>query len=141
MIELLVEQIAADTRLSPEQARMALAGSLAILRNHGDPAKVDALMQALPGADDLAKEGAAVAGKAGLMGGLLRFAGGAQGAAAADALAMGNYLKKQDVKAADLRQMLPIARKWARKQTGSEVLDEAMMSIPGVAAMMAPKQA
>lgn len=141
MIELLVEQIAMDTELTAEQARMALAGSLAILRKHGGEGEVDALMAAMPGAEDLAKEGTSVAGKAGLVGGLLKFAGGAQGAAAADALAMGSYLRKHDITAADLRQMLPIARKWVRKRTGGEVLDKAMMSIPGVAAMMGPKPA
>ena len=139
MILDLIEEIEAQTRLSAAQAQMALAGSLAILRKHGDRTKVGALMAAIAGADALVAQGNQIISGSGFVSGLMKFAGGATGAAAADAMAMGAYLKKYDIKSADLKPILPISRKFILEETGSDLLGDALMSIPGVAQFMTPK--
>jgi hypothetical protein len=134
MIDDLVAKAAAATRLDPAQARLALAGALALIDRHGERGKVDALYQAVPGAQALAGEGAGVLPKAGLMGGLMaRVAGGP----AADGMALMGRLQKDGVSMEALKALLPVAMEWVRQTTGRDLLREVAASIPGVGQMLA----
>ena len=134
MIDDLLTQAASKTRLNETQALAALAGSLGLMKKHGDPAKVQALFAAVPGTADLAEAGAAAAPKpkGGLFGGLAKAAGGA---AAPDALALLDRLKAQGVSADDLKALLPVARGFVQERTGKDLLGDALRSIPGAGAL------
>ena len=135
MIEQLFPEAAAKTGLSETQVIASLAGSLGLMRKHGDPSKIRALFDAVPGASELAEAGQAAAPKAkgGLFGGLAKAAGGA---AAPDALALMDRLKGQGVSADKLRALLPIAREWVTVRTGKDLLGDALKSVPGAGALM-----
>ena len=135
MIDDLLTETASKTRLNETQALAALAGSLGLMKKHGDPAKVQALFSAVPGTADLAEAGEAAAPKpkGGLFGGLAKAAGGA---AAPDALALMDRLKGQGVHSKDLQALLPVARDWVQRTAGRDLLGDALKSIPGAGALL-----
>jgi hypothetical protein len=135
MIEQLFSFASARTGLTETQVIAALAGSLGLIQKHGDPGRVRALFEAVPGASDLAEAGQAAAPKpkGGLFGGLAKAAGGA---AAPDALALLDRLKAQGVSTDKLRTLLPVARDWVADRTGRDLLGDALASVPGAGALM-----
>ena len=133
MIEQLFPEASAKTGLSETQVIAALAGSLGLIKKHGDPARVQALFAGVPGASDLAEAGEPPAKKGGLFGGLAKAVGGA---AAPDALALMDRLKGQGVHSGDLQKLLPVAREFVRARTGKDLLGEALKSIPGSGALL-----
>ena len=137
MIENLVTQAAAKSGLSTEQARLALSAAMALIQKHGDPEKVSDLLQAIPGADTLAAEGACLAdGKAGLMTGLLRNVGGRGGAAMTDAMAMGPRLAREGVTTSDMQAIMPVAMGFVQEQSGRDLLRDVLASIPGLGKLL-----
>ena len=138
MLDELFTEAATKTRLSESQVIAALAGALGLIRKHGDPAKVQALFGAVPGTAELAEAGAEAApkGGGGLFGGIMKAAGGSGGAAMSDALALQNRLQKQDVRSEDLKQLLPVARRFVERKTGRDLLGDTLRSIPGVGGML-----
>lgn len=135
MIEELFTEGAARTRLNETQVMAAMAGSLGLIKRHGEPGKVRALFDGVPGTADLAEAGEAAAPKpkGGLFGGLAKAVGGS---AAPDALALLNRLKGQGVETEDLRSLLPVAREWVRRKTGRDLLGDALGSVPGAGAIL-----
>jgi GNAT superfamily N-acetyltransferase len=135
MIDQLFTEAAAKTGLNETQVISALAGSLGLMKKHGDPAKVQALFAAVPGTSDLADAGQAAAPKpkGGLFGGLAKAAGGA---AAPDALALMDRLKGQGVGGKDLQALLPVARQWVERTTGKDLLGDALKTVPGAGALL-----
>ena len=137
MIEELYAEVAGKTRLDERQVKTALAGALGLIQKHAEPAKTQALFQGVPGTEPLAASGAQAAkGGGGLLGGLMKSAGGAKGAAMADALALQGRLGKQGIGQDDLKQLLPIARSFVQRKTGKDLLGDTLRSIPGVGPMM-----
>ncbi len=137
MIEDLVQQAATHTGLSPQQSQSALAGCLFLIDRHGDPAKVKALFEAIPGATDLAQQGGGLLGKGGgLMAGLVSKAGGSSGAAMSDGMAMNQQLTRQGVTISDLQKILPLAMGWVKQQTGSDLLRDVLASVPGLGPLL-----
>ena len=138
MIEELVQKAATHAGLSPDQSRSALSGALFLIDKHGDPAKVTALFDAIPGAADMAKAGAVLtAGKGGgLMAGLMAKAGGSSGAAMSDAMAMNQQLTRQGVTISDMQKILPLAMTWVREKTGADLLRDVLASIPGLGPLL-----
>ena len=135
MIQDLFPEAASKTGLSETQVIAALAGSLGLMKKHGDPVRVQALFDGVPGTSDLAEAGAAAAPKpkGGLFGGLAKAAGGA---AAPDALALMERLKAQGVRSDALRSLLPVARDWVKTQTGRDLLGDALKTIPGAGGVL-----
>jgi len=135
MIEGLIAEARAGTRLTEGQTRAALAGALGLIKKHGEPGKVRALFDGVPGTAELAAAGEAAAPrpKGGLFGGLAKAVGGS---AAPDALALMDRLKGQGVHSEDLKALLPVARAWVRAKTGRDLLGEALGSIPGMGAFL-----
>jgi len=138
MIEELVERAAARTGLNQDQARTALSAALHLIQKHGEPGKVGELMSAVPGSQELATEGGALAENksGGLLGGLMRNVGGSGGAAMSDAMAMGQKLSKQGVTVSDMQKILPIAMDWVKEKTGRDLLRDVLTSIPGLGPLM-----
>lgn len=131
MIEELFGEAATKTRLSESQVIAALAGSLGLMKKHGEPSRVQALFDGVPGTRDLAEAGetAAPKPKGGLFGGLAKAVGGS---AAPDALALMDRLKAQGVHSDDLKALLPVARDFVRRKTGRDLLGDALGTIPGM---------
>ena len=138
MIEDLVQDASNRTGLSPEQARLGLSAALALMQKHGEPAKVGELFQAIQGADTLAAEGEVLTQQksGGLMGGLMKNVGGSSGAAMSDAMAMGQRLAKQGITTSDMQAMLPLAMTFVRERTGSDLLREVLITIPGLGKLL-----
>ena len=137
MIEELVQQAAAHTGLSVPQSQSALSGCLFLIDKHGDPAKVKALFDAIPGSADLAQQGGALLGKGGgLMAGLVSKAGGTGGAAMSDGMAMNQQLTRQGVTISDLQKILPLAMNWVKQKTGSDLLRDVLLSVPGLGPLL-----
>jgi hypothetical protein len=134
MIEDLVEQAAAKAGLSPDQTRTALSAALSLIRKHGDPDKVGALLAAIPGAADLAQKGEALSQTGGgLMSGLLK---GVGGGAMSDAMAMGPRLAREGVTTSDMQTILPVAMAFVRDRTGQDLLRDVLASIPGIGKLL-----
>ncbi|HTK34779.1 MAG TPA: DUF2780 domain-containing protein [Caulobacteraceae bacterium] len=138
MIEELVQDASTRTGLSLDQARLGLSAALSLMQKHGDPAKVGELLEAIPGADALAAHGATLTDQksGGLMGGLMRNVGGTSGAAMSDAMAMGQRLARQGITTSDMQAMLPVAMNFVRDKTGSDMLREVLVTIPGLGKLL-----
>ena len=138
MIEELVQDASTRTGLSPDQARLGLSAALALMQKHGEPAKVGELLEAIPGAEGLAAQGAVLTQQksGGLMGGLMRNVGGSSGAAMSDAMAMGQRLARQGITTSDMQAMLPLAMTFVREKTGQDMLREVLITIPGLGTLL-----
>jgi hypothetical protein len=136
MIEQLVSEAAKRTGLTADQARATLAGALALIRKHADPARAAELFKSVPGSDALAEAGSdALKTGGGLMGGLMKGLGGATGAALSDAAAMAARLSKQGVSTEAMRGLLPVAMDWVKAHTGRDLLRDVLASVPGLGKM------
>jgi len=136
MIDDLIERVADHAGLSDEQARLGLSGALALIAKHADPEKVEELMAAIPGARELADEGAALTQTRGVIGGLMSKAGGASGAAMADAMTINQHLARKGINVSDMQEILPIAMGFVEEHTGKDLLREVLMSIPGLGPLL-----
>lgn len=138
MIDELVFKVADKIGLSPEQARTGLSAALALIQKHGEAGKVDELFKAVPGASQLATVGLAMtaAQTGGLMGGLMRAAGGGSGAAMADAMQVGQKLAKAGVTTSDMQALLPIAMTFVKEKAGKDLLREVLGTVPGIGKLM-----
>ncbi|HEY0052634.1 MAG TPA: hypothetical protein VGB49_04400 [Caulobacteraceae bacterium] len=138
MIDELIDTGAAQSGLTPGQVRAALAGALGLLDKHAAKDRLDALYQAVPGAEALARTPEArPKGGGGLFGGLMKGAGGVSGAAMADAMGLLERLKRQGVDKGDLKRLLSPVQNAVRERTGRDVLRDAVESVPGVGALLA----
>ncbi|HEX8233261.1 MAG TPA: hypothetical protein VF559_07955 [Caulobacteraceae bacterium] len=138
MIDDLIAQSAQGTGLPPDKARFALASALSLMDRHADQKKMADLYAGVPDARALSAEAPAPKKAGGLMGGMMKL-GGASGAALSDAMAMNGALTAQGVTTNHLKKLLPLACEWVKAKTGRDLLGEAMMSIPGVGALMSGK--
>lgn len=138
MIDELITRCAEQTGLTESQSRLGLSAALALIEKHADPAKVTTLMAAVSGSAELAKEGTAITEtkSRGLVGGLMGKAGGAGGAAMADAMALNQKLSKEGIMVSDMQAILPIAMQFVHEKTGTDMLRDVLGSIPGLGPLM-----
>jgi hypothetical protein len=138
MIEELVEQAAAHSGLSVEQANTALCAALFLIRKHADQAKVDELFAQIPGCDAMAEAGSALAQNksGGLMANLMSKAGGSSGAAMSDAMAMNQQMTRQGITVSDMQRILPLSMTWVQAKTGDDLLRGVLASIPGLGPLL-----
>jgi len=137
MIDDLIAEASAKTRLNSDQARKVLAGALGLLDKHAAREPMGEIYRSVPGAQALARspDGQVKSG-GGLFGGLMKSAGGVSGAAIADAMGMLGKLQKQGIEKSDLKAVLLIAEDWVRRRTGRDLLREAVASVPGVGPLL-----
>lgn len=138
MIDDLIAESAQGAGLPPEKARFAIASALSLMDRHADKTKMAGLYAGVPEARALAAEAPAAKKAGGLMAGMMKL-GGSSGAALSDAMAMSQSLTAEGVTNGHLKKLLPLACEWVKAQTGRDLLGEAMMSIPGVGALMGGK--
>jgi hypothetical protein len=138
MIEELITRCAEKTGLSEAQARLGLSAALSLIQKHAESTKVAELLAAIPGAAELGQEGSAITDNKprGLIGGLMGKAGGAGGAAMADAMALNQRLTREGIMLSDMQAILPVAVEWVQEKTGTDLLREVLTSIPGLGPLM-----
>lgn len=138
MIDELITRCAERTGLTEAQSRLGLSAALSLIQKHADPAKVSALTTAIPGSEGLAEEGSAITENKprGLMGGLMSKAGGAGGAAMADAMALNQRLTREGIMLSDMQAILPVAVEWVHEKTGADSLRDVLATIPGLGPLM-----
>jgi hypothetical protein len=139
-IEDVMSQAAAEAGLDAEQARAALVGALGLLEKHAEVEARDAFYAAVPGAGALARSAEAKPRGGGLMGGLMKSAGGVSGAAIADAMGLLDRLKRIGVGKDELKRLLPAARAAVTGATGRDWMGEAVKTVPGVGALLGDGQ-
>ena len=135
-IEDVMAQAAVKAGLEPDQAHAVMVGALGLLEKHADVEPRDAFYDAVPGAAALARSPDAKPRGGGLMGGLMKSAGGVSGAALGDAMGLLDRLKKVGVGKDELKRLLPAARNAVTQATGRDWLGEAVRTIPGVGALL-----
>ena len=135
-IEDVMSQAAAEAGLDAEQGRAALVGALGLLEKHAEVEARDAFYAAVPGAGALARSAEAKPRGGGLMGGLMKSAGGVSGAAIADAMGLLDRLKRIEVGKDELKRLLPAARNAVTGATGRDWMGEAVKTVPGVGALL-----
>ncbi len=138
MIDDLIAQSAEGTSLPPDKARFALASALSLMDRHADHQKMADLYARVPDARALGAEAPPPKKAGGLMAGMMKL-GGSSGAALSDAMAMSQSLAAEGVTNGHLKKLLPLACEWVKARTGRDLLGEAMMSIPGVGALLGGK--
>ena len=131
-----LSQAAAKAGLDIDQAGAVLVGALGLLEKHAEVEARDAFYAAVPGAAELARSPEARPRGGGLMGGLMKSAGGVSGAALGVAMGLLDRLKKAGVGKDDLKRLLPAARDAITRATGRDWLGEAVRTIPGVGALL-----
>ena len=135
-IDDVISAAAARAELTPEQGRTALVSALGLLEKHAEPQALVGLYEAVTGARDLALSEEARPPRGGLMGGLMKSAGGVSGKAIGDAMAVLGKLEKIGVDRDALKRLLPAARDQIRQATGRDWLGEAVKPVPGVGALL-----
>lgn len=135
-IEDVIAAAAAKAGLSPDQARTALVSAMGLLEKHAEPEALAGFYAAVPGAQDVALSEEARPPRGGLMGGLMKSAGGVSGKAIGDAMAVLGKLEKIGVDRDALKRLLPAARDQIRDATGRDWLGEAVRTVPGVGALL-----
>lgn len=135
-IENVLAQAAVKAGVEPDQAHAVLMGALGLLEKHAEVEPRDAFYAAVPGAAALARSPEAKPRGGGLMGGLMKSAGGVSGAALGDAMGLLDRLKKVGVGKDELKRLLPAARDTVKQATGRDWLGEAVRTIPGVGALL-----
>ena len=135
-IEDVLAQAAVKAGLETDRTHAVLVGALGLLEKHADVEARDAFYAAVPGAAELARSSEARPRGGGLMGGLMKSAGGVSGAALGDAMGLLDRLKKIGVGKDDLKRLLPAARDAVTRATGRDWLGEAVRTIPGVGALL-----
>lgn len=139
-ITISIEQViagAADRAgLKVEQARIALTSALGLLDKHAEPEALAELFAAVTGAEALARSDEARPPRGGLMGGLMKSAGGLSGKAIGDAMAVLGRLEKIGVGRDELKRLLPAARDQITAATGRDWLGEAVKTVPGVGSLL-----
>ncbi len=135
-IEDVMSQAAAKAGLDADQTRAALTGALGLLEKHAGPEARDAFYAAVPGAEALARSPEAKPRGGGLMGGLMKSAGGVSGAAIGDAMGLLDRLKRIGVGKEELKRLLPAARNAVTQATGRDWMGEAVRTVPGVGALL-----
>jgi hypothetical protein len=136
MIDELIEATADNAGLSDEQARLGLSGALVLIERHADKDKVQELLTAIPGARELAMEGAALTQSRGIVSGLVGRAGGSSGAAMADAMTINQHLARAGINVSDMQEILPIAMTFVQQKTGKDLLRDVLLSIPGLGPLL-----
>ncbi|WP_395652255.1 hypothetical protein [Brevundimonas sp.] len=132
----LISAAADKAGLTPEQGRAALVAALGLLDKHAEPEAMAAVYAAVSGAREAAQSDEAKPPRGGLMGGLMKSAGGLSGKAIADAMAVLGRLEKIGVGRDELKRLLPAARNRLRAVTGADPLGEAVKTVPGVGALL-----
>ncbi len=135
-IEDVMSQAAIRAGLDAEQTRAALVGALGLLEKHAEAGARDAFYAAVPGAEALARSPEAKPRGGGLMGGLMKSAGGVSGAAIGDAMGLLDRLKRIGVGKDELKRLLPAARDAVTEATGRDWMGEAVRTVPGVGALL-----
>jgi len=135
-IEDVMSQAAIRAGLDAEQTRTALVGALGLLEKHAEAGARDAFYAAVPGAEALARSPEAKPRGGGLMGGLMKSAGGVSGAAIGDAMGLLDRLKRIGVGKDELKRLLPAARDAVTEATGRDWMGEAVRTVPGVGALL-----
>lgn len=135
-IEQVIAGAASKAGLTPEQAHIALTSALGLLDKHAEPEALAGVYAAVPGAEALARSDEARPPRGGLMGGLMKSAGGLSGKAIGDAMAVLGRLEKIGVSRDDLKRLLPAARNQIRNATGRDWLGEAVRTVPAVGSLL-----
>ena len=135
-LDTLIADAAAKAGLTPDQTRAALTGALGLLDKHADPAALGDLYTAVGGAEDAARSPEAKPKSGGLLGGLMKSAGGVSGAAIADAMAALDRMKRIGVDKHDLKRLLPAARERITSATGRDLLGDVLKTVPGVGPLL-----
>lgn len=136
MIDELIEATADHAGLSDEQAKLGLSGALVLIERHADADKVRELLDSIPGSRELAAEGAALTRSRGVLSGVVGKAGGASGAAMADAMTINQHLARAGINVSDMQEILPIAMRFVEEKTGKDLLREVLLSIPGLGPLL-----
>ena len=129
----LIRRTAPDAGLTEDQARAVITGALGLLDRYAEPEALRRLFDAVDGAEAVARspEAKPKAG-GGLFGGLMSSAGGVSGKAMADGMGLLSRLEKIGVDREMLKTFVKAFRKRVNKTTGSDVLTDAVRTIPGV---------
>lgn len=136
MIADLVAAGARETGLAPATVESLLGEALALLDRHAARDRLAALYAAAPGAEELARRGKPRPPRAGLFAGLMRSAGGASGAAVADAMGLLERAAASGVDKATLKRLLKAAEAQAADAGKGDVLALALDSVPGVGTLL-----
>lgn len=135
-IEQVVAGAAETSGLTVEQARISLTSALGLLDKHAEPEALTGLYAAVTGAQALALSDEAKPPRGGLMGGLMKSAGGLSGKAIGDAMAVLGRLEKIGVDRDDLKRLLPAARDQIATASGRDWLGDAVRTVPGVGSLL-----
>lgn len=135
-VEHVIAAASAKAGLTQEQGEAALTSALGLLDKHADADALAGFYAVTPGAEALARSDAAKPPRGGLMGGLMKSAGGLSGKAIGDAMAVLARLEKIGVGRDDLKRLLPAARDEIRTATGRDWLGEVVKTVPGVGALL-----
>jgi hypothetical protein len=121
----LIARITQKTGLDAETARKAVGIILAFLRKEGPEQEVNALIAAMPAAEQAMADGEAASGAGGLMGSLGGMMGGG-------VMQLGGKLMQIGV---EMNQMQPLGKElfaYGREKVGEDTLGPIVGSIPGL---------
>jgi len=115
--------------LSESNARSATGGLLGLLQQHGDKQDSQELIDKLPGASDLLKQG----GGGGLLGGLAGGLGSAIGGNVGGALGIAGALKGLGLDTDKLGPFISLFFSFAKQKAGADLIGRLLGKIPELA--------
>jgi hypothetical protein len=129
VMEELIARISQTVGIDPELAQKAIGMILGFLQKEAPAEQVDALLQAIPGADGAI----AAAQEAGSGGGLMGMVGGLMGGMGGGGImALGTQLMGQGLSMGQIEQLGKEVFSYAKQHAGEDVMGTIVSSVPGL---------
>lgn len=126
-MEELINRIATNVGLDPALAEKAVGMILSFLQKNAPAEHVDAMMQGMPGAAELAAAQAGNESGGGLLGGLMGMMGGGGGV-----MALGQQLMSEGIGMGQIGSLSKEVFTYAKEQVGEDTMGAIVGSVPGL---------
>jgi hypothetical protein len=126
-MEELINRIASNVGIDPAVAEKAVGLIIGFLQKNGPEEHVGAMMEAMPGAAELAAAHAPEEGGGGLLGGLMGMMGGGGGV-----MALGQQLMSNGIDMGQIGALSKEVFAHAQEQVGEDKMGEIIAAIPGL---------
>lgn len=125
-MEELINRVVQNVGLEPDAAQKAVGMILGFLQKNGPADEIGAMMNALPGAGDLAAQYAGEGG-GGLMGGLMNMMGAGGGV-----MALGQQLMSAGIGMGQIQSLSKEVFAFAQEKAGEDTMGAIVGAIPGL---------
>ncbi|MFK8113775.1 MAG: DUF2780 domain-containing protein [Rubripirellula sp.] len=135
----LIKQLTAKLGIDESVANAATGKAMALVKEHAGEDLFSKISSAIPGAGEVADQGAAEpAGEegGGMLGGLMGMASSALGGSAGEALGIGKDLSSAGLEASQIGGFASMVVEFLKEKVGDEVMEQILAKVPMLKSLM-----